>query len=185
MNEFPEADGIFSILVKDRFGRKTRFAVEYQKWRRKEGAQGTFTTSYAKKNKWADPNSHGLFEGTEGWTEDTWRYEGMLRRVKTDKDDATDVVVCQGVDEWADLSDGSEIGLAGTTTGEEMKPDPLKPEQRSASFNHRRKGDTDINLDLIELSVENPWIKIIGIDRYAWRYLAWLRALSGMIFFLS
>lgn len=86
----------------------------------------------------------------------------MLRRVKTDKDDATGVVVCQGVDEWADLSDGSEIGLAGTTTGEEMKPDPLKPEQRRASFNHRRKGDTDINLDLIQLSVENPWIKIIG-----------------------
>jgi hypothetical protein len=62
--DLPEADGVFYILVKDAFGRSTRFDLEYAKWSQtKVTAEDGEVTTYRKgstRTRWWDPDGNGL-----------------------------------------------------------------------------------------------------------------------------
>ncbi len=75
-DKYPEADGVFFLVVKDRFGRNTRFDIEYQKWKREKTTNtdnsepsNSVRTTLVKRNRWWDPNSSGTtVAGAGSWS---------------------------------------------------------------------------------------------------------------------
>jgi hypothetical protein len=65
-----EGDGIFYVVIKDDFGRETRFDIEYEKWwvstSDVKGAPTKFV-EYEVRNRWWDPKSNGtVVTGDDG-----------------------------------------------------------------------------------------------------------------------
>jgi hypothetical protein len=66
----PNADGVFYVVVKDGFGRSTRFDIEYQKWQHSVTTSGNTTTT---ENRWEycpggfNYNAIWLCQLTRGW----------------------------------------------------------------------------------------------------------------------
>ena len=66
--EYPVADGVFLIAVKDAYGRSTRFDIEYQNWTRVQTNDGVYTKFYMR-NRWWDPQSNGVsVRGAGNWS---------------------------------------------------------------------------------------------------------------------
>ena len=62
IKDMPDADGVFYVLVRDGFGRATRFDIEYEKWKREVSKTGNTEKTEAKytyRNRWWDKQSGG------------------------------------------------------------------------------------------------------------------------------
>jgi hypothetical protein len=73
--DMPNADGVFYVIVRDGFGRSTRFDIEYEKWERSETTYNNTTYTehrFEWQNHWWSPNSNGT---------DVFNYDGFTTHV--------------------------------------------------------------------------------------------------------
>jgi len=57
----PRADGVFNIIVKDAYGRSTRFNLEYDKWNTlKDNEDDPPNFIYIARRRWWEPGGEGL-----------------------------------------------------------------------------------------------------------------------------
>ena len=76
--DMPVADGVFYFLVRDAFGRASRFDIEYEKWKLETQGKVTVRTIETR-NRWWDPSSAGTSASGEGpWTNQSQMRSGTF-----------------------------------------------------------------------------------------------------------